>query len=258
VAEEADAELGYHDEDVELVFVPSTAIERTHAMRCLLTFVMMALPPLAGAQEAPPLATEKDRLSYAMGMDLGNQLKTRAVDIDPAVFTRGLADALSGGKTLLTVEEVKAVIGELQKSMAAKHAAEVKVSGEKNKTEGEAFLAANKAKEGVVTLPSGLQYKVLTPGDGKKPTLADTVVCQYRGTLISGMEFDSSYKRGQPATFPVKGVIKGWTEALQLMPVGSKWQVFVPSDLAYGGRGAGATIGPNATLIFEIELVAIK
>ena len=124
--------------------------------------------------------------------------------------------------------------------------------------DGEDFLAANKAKDGVVTLPSGLQYKVITTGTGPKPTLDQTVVCQYRGTLIDGKEFDSSYKRGQPATFPVKGVIKGWTEVLQLMPVGSKWQVFVPSDLAYGARGAGADIGPNATLIFEIELVSIK
>ena len=131
-------------------------------------------------------------------------------------------------------------------------------SGEKNKTEGDAFLAANKAKEGVVTLPSGLQYKIITAGTGPKPTLEQTVVCHYRGTLIDGKEFDSSYKRGQPATFPVKGVIKGWTEVLQLMPVGSKWQVFIPSDLAYGERGAGADIGPNATLVFEIELVAIK
>ena len=193
-----------------------------------------------------------------MGMDLGNQLKMRSVDIDPALLERGLRDALSGGKTLLTEEEAKAVITELQKAMVAKMAAAAKAAGEKNKAEGEAFLAANKAKEGVVTLPSGLQYKVLTAGTGKAPTLEDTVVCQYRGTLVNGMEFDSSYKRGQPATFPVKGVIKGWTEVLQLMPVGSKWQVFIPPALAYGERGAGQDVEPNATLIFEIELVAIK
>ena len=227
-------------------------------MRWMLTLVMMALPALATAQEAPALTTEKDRLSYAMGMDLGGQLKTRSVDIDPAVFARGLKDALSGGKTALTEEEAKTVISELQKVMVVRQAAAAKVSGEKNKAEGEAFLAANKAKEGVVTLPSGLQYKVLTTGTGKKPTLDDTVVCQYRGTLVGGKEVDSSYKRGQPVTMAVKGAIKGWTEVLQLMPVGSKWQVFVPSSLAYGERGAGADIGPNATLIFEIELVAIK
>jgi FKBP-type peptidyl-prolyl cis-trans isomerase len=128
----------------------------------------------------------------------------------------------------------------------------------KNKTEGEAFLAANKAKDGVVTLPSGLQYKILTAGTGPKPTASDSVVCNYRGTLINGTEFDSSYKRGQPATFGVGQVIKGWTEALQLMPVGSKWQVVIPSSLAYGDRGAGAEIGPNATLIFEVELLSIQ
>jgi FKBP-type peptidyl-prolyl cis-trans isomerase len=131
-------------------------------------------------------------------------------------------------------------------------------AGEANKKEGDAFLAANKAKDGVVALPSGLQYKILIPGKGPKPTAGDSVVCNYRGTLIDGKEFDSSYKRGQPATFPVGGVIKGWTEALQLMPVGSKWQLFVPSELAYGDRGTGADIGPNATLIFEVELLSIQ
>ena len=130
--------------------------------------------------------------------------------------------------------------------------------GAANKTEGETFLAANKNKEGVVTLPSGLQYKILKAGTGPKPTASDSVVCNYRGTLVNGTEFDSSYKRGQPATFPVNGVIKGWTEALQLMPVGSKWQLFIPAQLAYGERGAGPDIGPNATLIFEIELLSIQ
>ena len=227
-------------------------------MRWLLTISIMALAPLAGAQEATPLVTEKDKLSYAMGMDLGQQLKAQSVVIDPAVFGRGLADALSGGKTLLTTEEAKAAISQLQMAMIVKRAEEARLSGEKNRAEGDAFLAANKAKEGVVTLASGVQYKVLSRGTGKQPTIDDTVVCQYRGTLIDGKEFDSSYKRGQPATFPVNKVIKGWTEVLQLMPVGSKWQVVIPPALAYGERGAGADIGPNATLVFEIELVAIK
>ena len=227
-------------------------------MRWLSTVVIMALVPLAGAQEAAPLATEKDKLSYAMGMDLGQQLKTQSVEIDPAVFGRGLADALSGGKTLLTTEEAKAAITELQKAMIVRRAEAVRLSGEKNKTEGEAFLAANAAKEGVVTLPSGLQYKVVTTGTGRKPTLEDTVVCQYRLSLVDGKEVDSSGKRGQPFTIPVKGAIKGWTEVLQLMPVGSKWEVFVPPSLAYGERGAGADIGPNATLVFEVELLTIK
>ena len=191
-------------------------------------------------------------------MDLGNQLKTQSISIDPAVFGRGLEDAMSGRKTLLTVDEVKAVINELQKTMMAKQMEGAKVAGDKNKGEGDAFLAANKSKPGVITLPSGLQYKVVVTGTGKTPTIDDTVVCQYRGTLIDGKEFDSSYSRNQPATFPVKGVIKGWTEVLQLMPVGSKWQVFIPSSLGYGERGAGGLIGPNAALVFEIELVAIK
>ena len=227
-------------------------------MRWILTLVLLVLPALASAQDAPALKTEKERLSYAMGMDLGKQLRSRSVDIDPAVFAKALEDALSGGKTLLTDAEAKAALAAFQKAIMAKQAAEAKVAGEKNKAGGEAFLAANKGMEGVVTLPSGVQYKILTAGTGKTPTLADTVVCQYRGTLIDGKEFDSSYKRGQPATFQVNKVIKGWTEVLQLMPVGSKWQVVVPPDLAYGVRGAGADIGPNATLVFEIELVAIK
>jgi len=227
-------------------------------MRWMLTLVMMALPALAGAQEAPPLATEKDKLSYAMGMDLGQQLKTQSVNVDPALFARGLADALSGGKTLLTTEEAKAVITALQKAMIVKRAEAARLAGEKNRQEGTAFLAANGAKEGVVTLPSGLQYRALTTGTGGKPTLEDTVVCQYRLSLVGGKEVDSSNKRGQPFTIPVKGAIKGWTEVLQLMPVGSRWEVFVPPNLGYGERGAGTDIGPNATLIFEIELVAIK
>lgn len=227
-------------------------------MRWILTLVLLTLPTLAASQGAPALKTEKDKLSYAMGMDLGNQLKSRSVEIDPAIFAQALKDALSGGKTLLTDAEAKAVIAELQKAMLVKQAAEAKVVGDKNKAEGDAYMAANKAKDGVISLSSGIQYKVLTAGTGRQPTIEDTVICQYRGTLIDGKEFDSSYKRGQPATFPVKGVIKGWTEVLQLMPVGSKWQVFIPPNLAYAERGSGAMIGPNATLIFEIELVAIK
>ena len=227
-------------------------------MRWILTLVLLVLPALASAQDAPALKTEKERLSYAMGMDLGKQLRSRSVDIDPAVFAKALEDALSGGKTLLTDAEAKAALAAFQKAIMAKQAAEAKVAGEKNKAGGEAFLAANKGMEGVVTLPSGVQYKILTAGTGRTPTLADTVVCQYRGTLIDGKEFDSSYKRGQPATFQVNKVIKGWTEVLQLMPIGSKWQVVVPPALAYGARGSGPDIGPNATLVFEIELVAIK
>ena len=227
-------------------------------MRWILAIAMTVLPALVCAQEAPALKTEKDKLSYAMGMDLGVQLKSVSVDIDAALFAEGLKAGLAGAKTALTPDEAKAAITELQKSLATRQAAAAKVAGETNRTEGETFLAANKAKPGVITLPSGLQYKILTAGTGKTPTATDTVVVQYRGTLINGKEFDSSYKRGEPAAFPVGKVIKGFSEALQLMPVGSKWQVFIPSNLAYAERGSGADIGPNATLIFEIELIAIK
>jgi FKBP-type peptidyl-prolyl cis-trans isomerase FklB len=239
-------------------------------------------PPAAKAQPAPPagaqkasaaktgpatkartqsvltLKTQKDKLSYALGMNLGSNLHKETVDVDPTIVLRGLKDALVAGKTLLTEDEARAALTQLQTEVRSKQQEKMKVAGEMNKKEGVEFLAANKSKEGIVILPSGLQYKILTAGTGPKPTAADSVVCNYRGTLISGAEFDSSYKRGQPATFPVNGVIKGWTEALQLMPVGSKWQLFVPSELGYGDRGAGADIGPGATLIFEVELLSIQ
>lgn len=178
--------------------------------------------------------------------------------MDPAIVARGLRDTLEGAKPLLTDSEAETALNQLQTALKAKQDAERQKMGDANMKEGQEFLAANKTKEGVVTLPSGLQYKILTAGTGPKPAASDTVVCNYRGTFINGTEFDSSYKRGQPATFPVGGVIKGWTEALQLMPVGSKWQLFIPSDLAYGSRGAGGAIGPNATLIFEVELISIQ
>jgi len=212
------------------------------------------------AKTQTPLAlkTQKDKFSYALGMNLGANLHKQSVPVDPNIMARGLKDALAGGKTLLTEEEARAAVTAVQNDMREKQQAKMQVAGDANKKEGEAFLADNKSKEGVVALPSGLQYKVLKEGNGPKPTATDSVVCNYRGTLINGAEFDSSTKHGGPATFPVNGVIKGWTEALQLMPVGSKWQLFVPSDLAYAERGAGGDIGPNATLIFEVELVSIQ
>ena len=191
-------------------------------------------------------------------MNIGKGLHRDSVDIDPAILLQGLKDAMAGGKTLMTDQEVQSTLMALQTAMRKKQMELRQQAAEANKKEGEAFLAENKAKEGVVTLPSGLQYKILKEGDGPKPSPDDSVVCNYRGTLLNGTEFDSSYKRGQPATFGVKQVIKGWTEALQMMPVGSKWQLFVPSDLAYGDRGAGGTIGPNSTLIFEVELISIQ
>lgn len=191
-------------------------------------------------------------------MNIARGLKGQSVDVDPTILTRAIKDVLTGAKPLLTDDEAMDELKKLQVEVRQKQDTERKELGDKNLKEGQAFLAANKTKDGVVTLPSGLQYKILTQGNGPKPTANDTVVCQYRGTLIDGTEFDSSYKRGQPATFPVSRVIKGWTEALELMPVGSKWQLFVPPDLAYGDRGAGNLIGPNATLIFEVEVLSIQ
>jgi FKBP-type peptidyl-prolyl cis-trans isomerase len=208
---------------------------------------------------ATTLTTTKQKASYAIGMNLGGGLHRQNIDVDSEALVQGLKDTLSGNKTLLTEEEARAALMQLQSEMQAKMQAKQTAEGEANKKEGDAFLAANKTKEGVVTLPSGLQYKILKEGSGPKPTPTDSVVCNYKGTLINGTEFDSSYKRGEPATFPVTGVIKGWTEALQLMPVGSKWQLFVPADLGYGPRGTpGGPIGPNSTLIFEVELMSIK
>jgi FKBP-type peptidyl-prolyl cis-trans isomerase FklB len=204
------------------------------------------------------LTTQKDKQSYAIGLNIGKSLHRDSVDIDPKILLRGLQDAVNDGKSLLTDDEIKTTMMALQTDVRQKQEAKRQALIESNKKEGQTFLAANATKEGVVTLPSGLQYKILKEGTGSKPTASDTVVCNYRGTLLDNTEFDSSYKRGQPATFPVGRVIKGWTEALQLMPVGSKWQLFIPADLAYGERGQGPVIGPNATLIFEVELLSIQ
>jgi FKBP-type peptidyl-prolyl cis-trans isomerase FklB len=218
-------------------------------------------PHTAPAAKTPAplvLKTQKDKFSYALGMKMGANLQKQSVPVDPAILARGLKDGLAGGKTLLTDDEAQAALKAMQDDLRAKQQAKIQEAAGANKKEGEAFLAANKGKDGVVALASGLQYKILKEGTGPKPAATDSVVCNYQGTLINGKEFDSSYKRGQPATFPVNGVIKGWTEALQLMPVGSKWQLFIPSELAYGDRGAGADIGPGATLIFEVELLSIE
>ena len=176
----------------------------------------------------------------------------------PSVLARGIKDELAGGKVLMTDDEIKATLTALSAGLKKAQEEKMAAQGAANKSEGDAFLAANKAKDGVVTLPSGLQYKILKEGSGPKPTAADSVVCNYKGTLLNGTEFDSSYKRGQPATFPVGQVIRGWTEALQLMPVGSKWELFVPAELAYGPRSPGGEIGPNSTLVFEVELLSIQ
>jgi len=210
------------------------------------------------AQDSAILKTQRDKVSYSMGLDIGRMLKMQGVDVDLELVTRGLKDAYTGNQPLLTDEEMQEVLTNFKKEFIAKQQELAKQQGEKNKKEGEMFLETNKKKEGVQTLPSGLQYKVLKAGAGKKPTATDTVTVHYRGTLIDGKEFDSSYRRGKPATFPVNGVIPGWTEALQLMEEGAKWELFIPSNLAYGERSAGGDIGPNATLIFEVELISIE
>jgi FKBP-type peptidyl-prolyl cis-trans isomerase len=218
--------------------------------------------PTPKSETPSPFANEKDKVSYALGMNiassLGANLKRQNVEINNDVLAQALKDGLSGGKTLMTEEEAQNTLRQFMAELQQKQEAKMKEAADANKKEGDAFLAANKTKPGVVTLPSGLEYKIVKEGTGPKPAATDSVVCNYRGTLINGKEFDSSYKRGEPATFPVSGVIKGWTEALQLMPVGSKWELYIPPDLAYGARGAGADIGPNATLVFEVELLSIQ
>ncbi len=205
------------------------------------------------------LKTQKDKTSYAIGMNMGKGMRKDSVEVDPNILLRGMKDGLAGGKTLMTDDEARAAMVALQADLRKKQQEKMEAMGEANKKAGEAFLAENKTKDGVVTLPSGLQYKILQEGTGPKPTATDTVVCNYKGMLLDNTEFDSSYKRGQPLTIQVGGVIKGWTEALQLMPVGSKWQLFIPADLAYGLRGGpGGSIGPNATLVFEVELMSIQ
>ena len=230
-------------------------------------FVCAALN-LSAAEDNPLVKTQKDKISYSIGLDIGRNITNSQIDINLDALAAGLKSVITGSKPLLTEEESKEVMNafrtEMQakqqarmKEMQAKQAEKYKEQADKNKKEGEEFLAENKKKPGVVTTASGLQYKVITAGTGKKPAASDSVTTHYRGTLINGTKFDSSYDRGEPASFAVGGVIKGWTEALQLMPVGSKWQLFIPSELAYGDRGTGREIGPNATLLFDIELISI-
>ncbi|WP_345978270.1 FKBP-type peptidyl-prolyl cis-trans isomerase [Sulfurimonas sp. HSL3-7] len=207
---------------------------------------------------APALTTQEQKVGYAIGAQIGAQLAMTKEDIDSKALVAGLTDAMNGTELKLTDQQMQEAKMAFQKKVQEKAQKEMMELAEKNKAEGEKFLAENKTKEGVVTLPSGLQYKVVQAGTGATPTATDTVVTHYTGTLINGQVFDSSVQRGEPATFPVNGVIAGWTEALQHMKVGAKWQLFIPAELAYGERGAGQTIAPNSTLIFDIELLEIK
>ncbi len=226
-----------------------------------LPITIMSIFLLAGAINAEggnDLKTEKDRVSYSIGMDIGGNLKSQGIDIDPEILAQGLVDTFKGENTKLTQEEFSEAMTNFQKKMMAKQAELQQAASGNNAKEGETFLSENKTKDGVVELPSGLQYIIVSEGSGDSPKATDTVSVHYKGTLIDGTEFDSSYGRGEPAEFPVNRVIPGWTEALQLMKPGAKWQLFIPSDLAYGERGAGKMIGPNSALIFDVELLAIK
>jgi FKBP-type peptidyl-prolyl cis-trans isomerase FklB len=222
----------------------------------ILVFCLSTVAPLL-ADGTNVLADEKSRISYAVGMMTGHQWKQQDIDLDPDIYARAIKDAMAGGAMLLTPEQAQQTIDAFKKELAAKQQQRQIEQAAKNKTDGEAFLGANKNQPGVQTLPDGLEYLVITNGTGAIPAAGDTVTVNYRGTLIDGTEFDSSYKRGQPATFPVGGVIPGWTEALQKMNVGSKWKLFIPSELAYGGQG-NRGIAPNSVLIFEVELLAVQ
>lgn len=226
-------------------------------IRILAAVSLLALPIIVNAETE--LKSDKEKISYSIGTQLGQDIKRNEIDLDMDMFVRAMRDALAGNKPAMSEDEMRATMQTFQQNIRQKQIAAAQELGERNKKEGEEFLAANKAKEGVVTLPSGVQYKVITAGTGKvKPTMKDTVVAHYVGTLINGKEFDSSVRRGAPATFPLEGVIKGWQEVLPLMTAGAKWQVVIPPEMAYGARGAGQEIGPNQTLVFEIELLEIQ
>jgi FKBP-type peptidyl-prolyl cis-trans isomerase FklB len=228
-------------------------------MKYLLAMILsigLLYSPCFGA-ERPELKDQKDKESYSLGYQFGQSLKAQGLDINMDVYTSGIKDALYGTKPLLSQEEINKTVLEVQQRVATARQKELKEKAEKNLSEGKAFMEANKKKEGVKTLPSGLQYKVLKEGSGKTPKATDEVTANYRGSFIDGTEFDSSYKKGTPITFQVDKVIPGWKEALQLMKVGSQWQLLVPAELGYGEHSVGP-IPPNATLIFEVELISIK
>ena len=211
------------------------------------------------AMDSPTsLTTDTEKLSYSIGADLGKNFKKQGIEINSAAMAKGLQDASTNGTLLLTEQQMKDVLSKFQQNLLAKRQAEFSHKADENKSKGETFLASNKAKEGIVALTSGLQYKIVKPGNGVKPNKDDTVTVDYTGHLIDGQVFDSSEKTGKPATFKVSQVIPGWTEALQLMPAGSTWEVYIPSGLAYGPRSVGGPIGPNETLIFTIHLISVQ
>ncbi len=226
-----------------------------HLMTIVLGLVFLAF--LSHAEGEPGLKDQKDRESYSLGYQFGQYLRSQALGLNLEVYASAIKDALEGKEPPLSTDEIRATVMAVQQRVEAAREKQLKEMAVKNLEEGKKFLVANQKKEGITALPSGLQYRVLAAGSGKTPQATDTVTVNYKGTLTDGREFDSSYKRGQPTTFRVDGVIRGWTEALQLMKEGSKWQLFIPPELAYGERGAGP-IPPNSTLIFEVELLAVQ
>jgi len=210
------------------------------------------------AAETEVFKTYEEKVSYGLGVDMARNLKRMGITFDAEILTRGFKEEVSGGKLLMTERELREIMSTHHDELARKREETMRLMAEENRKMGEAFLAENRTKEGVVTLPSGLQYKILRAGSGRKPTDNDTIVCNYRATLVNEVEFDSSHRTGQPATFNVKGLIPGWAEAVKLMPLGSKWQLFIPPQLAYGERGGIRNIGPNTTIILELELIEIE
>jgi FKBP-type peptidyl-prolyl cis-trans isomerase FklB len=227
-------------------------------LKYLTPLAVVALLAPALADQPIALKDQRDKASYSIGVNIGSGMKANSLDLNTEALMTGLKDGISGAKPQLTDKEREETLTAFEQDLQKKETERLKQVAEKNKKEGVEFLAANKAKEGVKTLPSGLQYKVLAEGSGAQPKSTDQITVNYRGTLLDGTEFDSSYKRGEPATLSLNGVIKAWTEALPLMKTGAKWRLFVPADLAYGEQGAGRAIGPNSTLIFEVELLGIK
>jgi FKBP-type peptidyl-prolyl cis-trans isomerase FklB len=225
---------------------------------CRLLIVVLCAGGWAQAADSVDLTDQKSKVSYGIGMNLGMQWRQQEVPIDPDLLMQGMRDAMEGKEMLMTEQEMRNTLMTFQNEHRARQTEKRRLQGEENLAAGEKYLSENKEKPGVVTLPSGLQYKVIKEGEGRPPAAHDQVSVNYRGTLIDGTEFDSSYNRGEPATFGVSGVIKGWTEALQLMKPGAKWELYIPSALAYGERGSGAQIGPNATLIFDVELISVN
>ncbi|NQU64432.1 MAG: FKBP-type peptidyl-prolyl cis-trans isomerase [SAR324 cluster bacterium] len=226
---------------------------------CLVLFAVTAIFSFnLSAAEKKLLNDENDRISYSIGLSIGSNFKQQSIDITMDPLMAGIKDALLDRKPLLTPQEIQATMEAFRKDMTTKMKKKKELEAGQNLEEGVQFLKKNAEKKGIITTASGLQYEILKEGTGATPKLTDTVVCHYTGTLLDGKVFDSSYKRNAPASFPVNGVIKGWTEALQLMKTGAKWKLYIPSNLAYGDRGAGSAIGPGATLVFDIELLEIK